>query len=403
LGDHVLMIETNDISFFARTTARTALKPFGIKQQDRLSHMYAIGKTGVGKTTLLETLIMQDIQAGRGCALIDPHGDFVERIEKLVPEHRRKDVVYLNIPDIDQPYSYNPLTRVSPEFRSLVASGLIDVFKKMWHDAWGVRMEHILRNTILALLEQPSATLPDILRMITDKDYRAVAMRHIKNEQVLQFFKVEFPKYSYKYQADGIGPIQNKVGAFLADVRLHRMLTRTDGQIRLRSIMDDSKILLVNLAKGRIGEDSASLLGGLFVTSLGLAAFSRANIPEAERVPFYVFVDEFQNFTTLSLANMLSELRKYRVGVVLVHQYLHQLDTDIREAVIGNAGTFISFRIGASDAGFVAREFAPIFDMVDLQRLPNHDIYLKLMIDGAPSLPFSATTMLSSETDLLRR
>jgi len=245
--------------------------------------------------------------------------------------------------------------------------------------------------------------LPDILRMITDKDYRAVAVRHIKNEQVLQFFKVEFPKYSYKYQADGIGPIQNKVGAFLADIRLHRMLTRTDGQIRLRSIMDESKILLVNLAKGRIGEDSASLLGGLFVTSLGLAAFSRANIPEADRVPFYVYVDEFQNFTTLSLANMLSELRKYRVGVVLVHQYLHQLDVDIREAVIGNAGTFISFRIGASDAGFVAREFAPIFDMVDLQRLPNHDIYLKLMIDGAPSLPFSATTMLSSETDLLRR
>ena len=370
--------EKSDISYFAHTNARHRFRTFGIKQADRLSHLYVIGKTGVGKTTLLETLITQDILVGRGCALIDPHGDFVERVASNIPEHRRGDLVYLNVPDTQQPYGYNPLTRVSFDLRPLVASGLMDVLKKMWHDAWGVRMEHILRNALLALLDQPSAILPDILLMIADKDFRRQALGNVENKQVLKFWKNEFPKYSYRYQADGIAPIQNKVGAFLADPRLYRILTRRDGQLRLRSLMDEGKILLVNLSKGRIGEDSASLLGGLIVTSLGLAAFSRANVPEKERRPFYITIDEFQNFTTLSLANMLSELRKFGVGMALAHQYLHQLDPDIREAVIGNAGTLISFRLGAKDAAFIAREFEPVFDHVDLLNLPNHDIYTPL-------------------------
>lgn len=383
----------SDISYFANTNARHRRVPFGIKQADRLSHMYAIGKTGVGKTTLLETLISQDISAGRGCALIDPHGDFVERLIARIPAHCKNDVVYLNVTDPAQPYGYNPLTRVSFDFRPLVASGLMDVLKKMWDDAWGVRMEHILRNAILALLDQPSALLPDVLLMIADKQFRYRAMKHIENEQVRMFWQNEFPKYSYRYQADGIAPIQNKIGAFLADPRLRRILTRPDGQLRFRSLMDNGKILLVNLSKGILGEDSSSLFGGMIVTSLGLAAFSRVTMPERERRPFFVYVDEFQNFTTLSLANMLSELRKFGVGTVLAHQYLHQLDPDIREAVIGNAGTLISFRLGASDAGFIARELEPIFAPVDLLNLPNHNIYLKLMIDGAPSKPFSAVTL----------
>lgn len=364
-----------------------------MKQADRLSHIYAIGKTGVGKTTLLETLISQDILVGRGCALIDPHGDFVERLVENMPDHRQDDLVYLNVGDPEQPFGYNPLTRVSFELRPLVASGLMDVLKKMWDDAWGVRMEHILRNAILALLDQPSAILPDVLLIIADKNFRYRAMKQIENEQVRKFWENEFPKYSYRYQADGIAPIQNKIGAFLADPRLRRILTRPDGQLRLRSLMDDGKILLVNLSKGILGEDSSSLFGGMIVTSLGLAAFSRVNVLESERRPFFVYVDEFQNFTTLSLANMLSELRKFGVGTVLAHQYLHQLDVDIREAVIGNAGTLISFRLGASDAGFMAREFEPVFAPVDLLNLPNHNIYLKLMIDGAPSKPFSGTTL----------
>jgi len=383
----------DQISYFAHTNHREPVRRFGIKQGDRLSHLYVIGKTGTGKTTLLETLIRQDIEHGRGCALIDPHGDFVERVAAEIPKHRAADTVYLDIPDRTQPYGYNPLARVSAGLRPLVASGLLDVFKKMWDDAWGARMEHILRNALLALLDQPSATMPDILLMLTDKDFRTQALRHVENEQVRTFWKSEFPKYSFRYQADGIAPIQNKAGAFLADPTLRRILTRGDGQLRLRTILDQGQVLLVNLSKGKIGADSSALFGGLLVTSLGLAAFSRANVEEAARRPFYVFVDEFQNFTTLALADMLSELRKFGVGAVLAHQYLHQLDPDISHAVLGNAGTLISFRLGAHDAGLIAREFEPVFDRVDLLNLPNHDIYIKLMIDGTPSPPFSGTTM----------
>lgn len=385
--------DPDQVSYFARTNSREASRVFGIRQRDRLSHIYIIGKTGAGKTTLLETLIVQDILAGRGCALLDPHGDLVERIAANISNGREDDLVYLNVPDPKLPYGYNPLAPVSAPLRPLISSGLLEVFKKMWDDSWSVRMEHILRNALLALLDQPSAALPDILLMIADRGFRARALRHVRNEQVLKFWRGEFPKYSFRYQADGIAPIQNKVGAFLADPKLHRILTRSDGQLRLRSIMDESKVLLINLAKGKIGEDSAALLGGLLVTSLGLAAFSRAYTDETARRPFHIFADEFQNFTTLSLATMLSELRKFGVGAVLANQYLHQIDPDIRYAVLGNAGTIISFRLGAKDAAFVAREFEPVFDRIDLLNLPNRDIYLKLMIDGTPSKPFSATTL----------
>jgi hypothetical protein len=385
--------EPDRISYFARTNAREPSRAFGIEQADRLSHLYVIGKTGTGKTTLLETLIAQDIEQGRGCALIDPHGDFVERVASRIPSHRQADTVYFNVPDAAQPYGYNPFARVSPGMRPLVASGLLDVFKKMWDDAWGPRMEHILRNALLALLDQPSATMPDILLMLTDKDFRSLALRHVQNAPVKRFWRSEFPKYSFRYQADGIAPIQNKVGAFLADPTLHHILTRTDGQLRLRTILDEGQVLLVNLSKGKIGGDSSSLFGGLIVTSLGLAAFSRASLKEAARRPFFVYIDEFQNFTTLAFADMLSELRKFGVGALLAHQYLHQLDPDIRHAVIGNAGTLISFRLGAHDAGLIAREFEPVFQRIDLLNLPNRDIYLKLMIDGTPSKPFSATTL----------
>lgn len=387
----------DDIIYFANTNVRFPYRTFGIKAQDRLSHMYILGKTGTGKTTLLETLLRQDIEKGNGCALLDPHGDLVERIARALPAHRRGDLVYLDVPDPHQPYGYNPLMRVKPELRPLVASGLLEVMKKTWDDSWGVRMEHILRNSILALLDQPSATLPDILTLLMDKTFRYQVIRNIENEQVLKFWRNEFPKYSFRYQADSIAPVQNKVGAFLADPRLRNILTRDTGQLRLRSIMDEGKILLVNLSKGKIGEDTASLFGGLLITSLGLAAFSRADIEESERRPFYVYLDEFQNFTTLSLANMLSELRKFSLGTVLANQYLFQLDPAIREAVLGNAGTLISFRLGAKDAAFIAKESEPEFNRVDLLKLPNYHIYIKLMIDGTPTKAFSATTILSKK------
>jgi type IV secretory pathway TraG/TraD family ATPase VirD4 len=368
---------------------------------DRFSHMYIVGKTGTGKTTLIETLVRQDIAANRGCALIDPHGDLAERVAATSKDLRR-DVIYLNAPDPRQPHAYNPLSRVGRDKRALVASGLLEVLKKMWTDAWGVRMEHILRNALLTLLDQPAATMADIHPLLSDEAFRARAIRNIENAQVRRFWAMEYDTYSRSYQADGVAPILNKVGAFLADPRLHRILARHDGALRLRAIMDQRQVLLVNLAKGEIGEDSAGLLGGLLMTSLGLAAFSRTELPEHEWRAFFLFVDEFQEFTTLSIANMLSELRKYRVGAVLANQYLHQLEGPIRHSVLGNAVTLIAFRVGATDAAFLTREFEPVFDRLDLVSLPNHDICLKLMIDGTPSKPFSATTVKHEELQAAR-
>jgi hypothetical protein len=243
-------------TYFARTNARRPFRTFGIKQADRLSHLYVIGKTGTGKTTLLETLIRQDIAAGHGCALIDPHGDFVDRLAVTIPSARRADVVLLNVPDAEQSYGYNPLARVSPDKRALVASGVMEVLKKMWAEAWGVRMEHILRNALLTLLDQPAATLADIPLLLNDKDFRRHALANVTNDQVSQFWEIEYERYNPRYRADAIAPILNKTGAFLADPKLNRILTRSDGGLRLRSIMDEGKVLLVNLAKGKIGEDS---------------------------------------------------------------------------------------------------------------------------------------------------
>lgn len=383
---------SSDISYFARTNTRHPFRTFGIRQADRLHHCYIIGKTGAGKTTLLETLIVQDILSGRGLALVDPHGDLAARIAAGVPAHRQQDLIYFNAADPTQPYGYNPLQFLRPEQRPLAASGFLEVFKTMWHRYWGVRMEHVLRNALLALLDQPRASMADIPRLLRDKAYRREVLARVENEQVRAFWEKEYDNYSYRYRADSIAPVQNKVGAFLADPRLYRLLTSPEQPLRLRSIMDEGKILLVNLARGEFGSDSAELLGGLLVTSIGLAAFSRAKIPEHERKDFFLYLDEFQNVTTLSTATMTSELRKYGVGLILAHQYLDQLEPDVRHAVIGNAGTLISFRLGAKDAEFIAHEFEPVFDRIDLVNLPNYHIYLKLLIDGAPSKPFSAVT-----------
>ena len=295
--------------------------------------------------------------------------------------------------DPDQPYGYNPLKRVAPDKRSLAASGILEVFHKTWGErAWGQRMEHILRNALLLLLEQPEATLADLLTLFRDETFRKNAVKNCRNEQVRNFWSLEYPKYG-RSVAEAVAPIQSKVSAFLSDPTLCRVLTTPKQPLHIRKLMDEGKILLVNLAKGKLGEDSAALLGGLLVTTMGLAAFSRADIPEQNRRPHWLYVDEFQSFTTLSLANMLSELRKYKVGMTLAHQYLHQLDPDIRHAVLGNAATLIAFRLGAPDAAAIAREFAPVFNGTDVLTLANYHIYLRLLIDGEPSRPFSATTL----------
>lgn len=381
------------ISFFAQTDGRGFHRTFGIKQVDRLTHLYVIGKTGTGKSTLLRTLAQQDLITRRGFCLVDPHGDLADQVAADATRSGRNDIIYWNVPDPSSPYGYNPLRHVRADKIPLAVSGILDAFKKLWDDAWGVRMEHILRNSLYALIETPDAVLSDVLRLLSDELYRKTVARNIANEQVRLFWQKEFPQYSLRYRADGIAPIQNKVGAFLADPTLRRILTAPQDDLHLRQIMDNGGGLIVNLAKGKIGEDSANLLGSLLVSTIGLAAFSRAETLQSERKPFFVYLDEFQNFTTLALANMTSELRKYGVALTLAHQHLHQLEPDVRHAILGNAGTIIVFRVGPEDATFLAKEFTPVFTMEDLLSLPNYHIYLKLMIDGTPSKPFSATTM----------
>lgn len=382
-----------NISYFAMTNGRLPQRLIGIKQHDRLSHMYVIGRTGTGKSTLLESLALQDIRLGRGLAVIDPHGDLAERLVHQLPLSRQGDLIYLNAGDPTQPYGYNPLRKIHPSKVPLAASGLLEAFKKLWDDAWGVRMEHIFRNALYALLEYQEATLPDVLRLITDKTFQAEVLKRVRNSQVEKFWKEEFPKYNPRYRQESIAPIQNKIGAFLADPRLYRILTTPPIDLHIRQIMDDEKIFIVNLAKGRLGDDSANLLGALLVSTVSLAAFSRAEIVESKRRKFFLYIDEFQNFTTLSVANMVSELRKYKVGLILAHQHLHQLEPDVRHAVLANVGTLVAFRLGPEDAPLFARELAPVFNIEDLVNLPNHDIVLKLMIDGATSRPFSGTSL----------
>ena len=381
------------MSYFARTNFHNGHRLFGIRQADRLSHIYVSGKTGVGKSTLIETLARQDLSAGRGFALIDPHGDLVEKIAAELPPSQMDRIVYLNASDPDQPYGYNPLRHVRDDKIPLAVSGLLETLKKLWPDAWGVRMEHVLRNTLYALLERDDATLPDILRLYSDDDFRKEITGGIRNEVVRRFWKYEFDEYPARLRAEACAPIQNKLGALLSDPTLYRILVEPKMDLRFRSLMDEGKVLFVNVAKGRLGEDSALLLGSLVVSTLGLAAFSRVERPSSERKPFFVYLDEFHNFTTLMLANMMSELRKYGVGLTLAHQYMHQLEPDIRHAVLGNAGTLISFRVGPEDAFVLRQEFQPKFGIENLLNLPNRAIYLKLMIDGTPSPPFSAATI----------
>jgi hypothetical protein len=389
----MLQSMTSEVLQFARVDFRSDHRVFGIKNEDRFSHVYIIGKTGTGKSTLIETMALQDLSHGRGFALIDPHGDLVERVASGVPTFRQSDTIYFNPADPNQPYGYNPLRQVRREFISLAASGLMEVLKKMWADSWGVRMEHILRNVLLALLERPGARLHDVLRLLSDHRYRKEIVPLLRNKTVRNFLEKEFERFTFGYRADGIAPIQNKIGAFLADPLLNRVLTAPEKDLHIRNIMDEGKVLLVNLAKGRLGEDSSTLLGALLVTTIGLAAFSRADTPAQARRDFFVYIDEFQSFTTLALVNMFSELRKYRVGFTVAHQYLHQLEPEIRHAVLGNAGTIISFRVGAEDAPYLEQEFQSRFDRIDVTQLPNYRVYLKLMIDGEPSQPFSAMTL----------
>ena len=387
----------------ALTTHRNAGQPFGIRDRDRLSHLYTIGKTGTGKSTLLKALIAQDFASGQGVALFDPHGDLVAEVAQLLPASRQSDLVYLNVPDSSQVFHFNPLSEIPRGQEALAVAGLVEVFKKLWPDDWGPRLEHLLRNVLFALVETPEAHLGLIPRLLSDRDWRRAVVKEIRNEEVRSFWQNEYERYSPAFRAVVTAPLQNKVGAFLADPSLKTILTGQRSSFNLRQVLDEGKILLVNLSRGQIGEGPAALLGSLLVSSLSLAAFARADQRGEERRPFFVYLDEFHTFATLSLATMLSELRKYRVGLVLAHQYLSQLEPEIRDAVFGNVGTFMSFRVGALDAPVIARELSPTFEADDLTSLPNYHIYLRLMIDGEVSKPFSARTVPPEDVGILRR
>ncbi len=381
-----------DTLTIGQTKFRDDERLFGIELPDRLTHLYILGQTGTGKTTLLEFMLRQDIAAGRGCAVLDPHGDLSQSLATYA-KSINKPVIVLDIADATCPYGYNPIRRVSQHLRPLLASGLLEVFKKLWADAWGVRMEHIFRNVLLTLLDQPKGNLADVPRILTDKTYRDRACRYISNEHVKNFWIREFKKYSKRYINDMISPIMNKVGGFLTHPVVAKFLTDAEQEISLRQIMDSGQVLIINLSKGELGEEESNLVGSLMMTSIGLAAFSRADTPEVERKPFFLYADEFQNFTTLSLVNMASELRKYGLSIVAANQYTLQLSPEIRAAIIGNFGSLLCFRVGADDAVFMEKEFYPVFDKYDLMNLPNYHLYVKLMHKGKPSKPFSAISL----------
>jgi len=383
---------SDHLSFFGRTNFRGNRRLFGIQRADRRSHMYVIGKTGTGKSTLLETLLRQDIGKGDGCAVVDPHGDLVERLSSWLPAARRGDLVLFD-PASGDGRGFNPLSAVPPDKRSLAVAGLVEVFKKTWLDSWGPRVEHLLRNALFALLEQPEATLGDIGRLLHDPAYRERAVERVTNRAVRSFWKDEYAEYSKSLRSLVVAPLENKLGAFLTDPKMRSVLAEGRQGLDLRRIMDEGKVLLVNLSKGRLGEGPAMLLGSLLVAHISLHGLARAELPEERRRDFFLYLDEFQTFATKNLTAMLSELRKYRVSLILANQYLDQLDPDIRHAILGNVGTLITFRVGPTDARILAQEFSPEFEASDLTNLPNHEIYVRLMVDGSVTRPFSGDTV----------
>lgn len=391
---HLVKPIKETIQIIGETRCRPPAKRFGIYQSDRLFHVAMFGQTGTGKSTLMKQMMSQDLQQGQGFCLIDPHGDLAKEVRELAGSN----AIYWDPADSNCPYGYNPITYVSSEYRPLVASGLIDTLKKQWSDAWGARMEHLLRYSVLALLEQPNSDLRDIVPMFTDKHFRAQMVSQVTDDQVLYFWKREFPSMNYKTAIDGVAPIANKLGAFLAHPNVRKLICEPQEPIRFRRLMDEGKVLIVNLAKGRLGTDISNVLGGMIVSNVALAAFSRENLPIEQRKPYFLYVDEFPSFTTEAFAGMLSELRKYKLGIVASAQFTGQLSQETLESVLGNVGTLISFRVGANDAALLARQFASDFpSQSDLSNLPNQKAAVLMMVENQLAGPFSASMKLDMD------
>lgn len=382
----------DQVSPIAVTNFRGHNTMFGMPRNDRSRHLYIIGQTGVGKSALLELLTISDIYSPYGFAVIDPHGDYAVSILRRIPPERADDVIYFNPADTDFPIAFNPMEVYDEKLKTHTASELIGVLKRMF-ESWGPRLEYILRYSILALLDYPDATMLDITRILTDKKFRSQVMEYVKDPVVKNFWQVEFASYNDKFAAEAVAPVLNKVGAFTANPTVRNIIGQPKSSFNVRKIMDERKILIVNLSRGLIGEDNAALLGALLVTKIQLGAMSRADIPAGERVPFYLYVDEFQNFATDSFATILSEARKYALNLTVANQYIAQMSMGVRDAVFGNVGSIIAFRMGADDARVMMKYFEPKFEEYDLVHMHNRHFVVSLTIEGEKAQAFSATTL----------
>lgn len=386
--------DDENISAFGLTNFRGINHQFGMLRSDRSRHVYIIGQTGAGKSGLLELFALSDIYHNQGYAIIDPHGDFAIENMKFIPEARLDDVVYFNPADVEHPIGFNPLEVTNPAQKSTISSEVIGVLKRMFGDSWGPRLEYILRYTILALLDRPEPTMLDITRMLTDKKFRKETIGYCNDVVVRQFWNVEFASWSEKFQTEAIAPVLNKVGAFTANPIIRNIIGQTHSSFNIRQIMDEGKILVVNLSKGLIGEDNAGILGSFLVTKIQLAAMSRSDILDIhDRRPFYLYVDEFQNFATDSFATILSEARKYGLNLTVANQYISQMEPTVRDAVFGNVGTMISFRVSPDDSPILAKQFEPQFEENDLTQMHNRNFIINMVINGEKAPAFSATTL----------
>ncbi len=385
--------EKKEINFFARADYKNKLTTFGIKKVDRRRHVYVIGKTGVGKSTVIANMAINDMRNGEGMAVIDPHGDLCETLLDFVPSHRINDVIYLDPSDSKHPFHLNPLETLVDEHRELVASGIVSIFHKLYEHSWGPRLEYILRNTLLTLLRVPHATLLGIPELLTNQEYRRKTVEKLDDPVLKSFWLNEFEAFSPQMKSEVVSPILNKVGQFLSSTTIRNIIGSPVSTIHLEDVMNKGKILLVNLSQGKLGEDSSALLGAMIITKLQLAAMNRVHVGEADRRDFYLYVDEFQNFATTSFIKILSEARKYRLNLTLANQYIGQVDEEVQKAIFGNTGTLIAFLVGARDSYLLAKEFGQVFTEEDLVSLGNYQIMLKLAIDNLSSRPFFATTL----------
>ncbi|MBP7898516.1 type IV secretion system DNA-binding domain-containing protein [Candidatus Gracilibacteria bacterium] len=392
-------VDLSDLTLLGKTDFRSNHQEFGVMSEDRRRHVYVIGKTGMGKSTLLENMIYTDILAGKGVGVIDPHGDLADRILDFIPSHRTNDVVIIDPSDREFPVAFNMLDNIDESLTSIVSSGLIGIFKKIYAESWGPRLEHILRNTILTLLDNQNATMLGITRMLQDKEFREKMIRKVEDPVVKNFWLHEFDKLSEKQRMDAISPILNKVGQFLSSSIVRNIVGQPKSEIDLRYAMDHQRIIIVKLPKGTIGEDNSALLGSMIITKFQLDAMSRANIPERDRVDFYLYVDEFQNFATDAFATILSEARKYKLNLTIANQYIAQMPETVRDAVFGNVGTVVSFQLGFDDAQLISSQFGEEVMPPDLVSLNRYTAYTKLLIDGMPSKTFSMLSLPPVDVD----